>query len=96
VIAELPLRCGTRVVAFTDGVWTAGQRYGSKIDLAEVISDAVARELTARQLAEAILEQAVALDQGRPADDVSVLVLHVVPNEEGTAVRRMTVSFPVS
>jgi len=95
-ISELPLECGRLVVAFTDGVWSAGQRYGHQMDRARVVGNAVGDGFTARRLADTILEQAVALDQGRPADDISVLVLHVVPDEEDTAVRRLSVSFPVS
>jgi len=95
VITELPLAAGALVVVFTDGVWTAGQRYGQRIDLAQVVDEMRASEFTAQQMADAILERAVALDQGRPADDVSVLVLRVVAKEDETDVRRMAVRFPV-
>lgn len=94
-ITELPLLVGTVVVAFTDGVWTAGERYGQRINLVEVVNEVVAGEFTAQQLADAILERAMRLDRGRPADDISVLVLYVAPGEQGSGVRRMTVSFPV-
>jgi serine phosphatase RsbU (regulator of sigma subunit) len=95
VINELPLVAGTLLVVFTDGVWTAGERYGQRINLVEMVNELIAGQFTARQLADAILERAVALDQGRPADDVSVLVLYVSPMEHETDVRRMAVSFPV-
>ena len=94
VITELPL-AATTLVVFTDGVWTAGQRYGQQIDLVEVVSEVLAGQFTAQQMADIILERAVALDQGRPADDISVLVLHVAAKEDETDVRRMAVRFPV-
>jgi serine phosphatase RsbU (regulator of sigma subunit) len=96
VISELPLEAGTLVVVFTDGVWTAGERYGQRIDLEEMVNEAACGGHTAKQLADTILDRSVALDRGRPADDISVLVLRVAPGEEDAEVRRMTVSFPVA
>lgn len=95
VISELPLAAGTLVVVFTDGVWTAGQRYGRQLDLVEMVKEMQAGEFTARQMADTILDRAVALDQGRPADDTSVLVVRVVAKEDEADVRRMDVRFPV-
>jgi len=95
VMAELPLRPGTVVVVFSDGVWSAGQRYGDGIDLVEVVGQDMHRDMPVQQLADTILEEAVALDRGRPTDDVSVVVLRVVPGEQESDVRRMAVSFPV-
>jgi len=45
-------------------------------------------------LADALLTEAVRLDDGRPADDISVLVLKVV-KRAGDEVRRMTVRLPI-
>ena len=95
VMAELPLRAGTLVVVFTDGVWSAGERFGNRIDLVEVVSQGMRRDEPIQQLADTILEEAVALDRGRPTDDVSVIVLRVAAVEQESDVRRMAVSFPV-
>ena len=95
VVAELTLRPSTLVVVFTDGVYSAGQRYGNTINLLEVVSQGIEEALSVQQLADFILEEAVALDRGRPTDDVSVIVLRVVPEEKESEVRRMAVSFPV-
>ncbi len=46
-------------------------------------------------LADALLERALALDQGRPQDDMSVLVLAVLPGGQADGARRMTVRFPL-
>ena len=49
---------------------------------------------TPQMLADALLEQAVRLDENRPADDISVLVLKVSPLS-GDNVRRMAVRLPL-
>ena len=46
-------------------------------------------------IADSLLEHAVKLDQGRPVDDISVVVLHV-SRLQGDGVRRMTISLPVN
>jgi len=45
-------------------------------------------------LADLLLKHAVGLDENRPADDISVLVLKVV-SRTGDNVRRMTVRLPI-
>jgi hypothetical protein len=49
---------------------------------------------TPQEIADALLEYALKLDQGRPADDTSVVVLRIMPEEENH-IRRMTVELPV-
>jgi len=53
------------------------------------------QEPTPQELADDLLAYAVKLDEGRPADDISVLVLKVAPRN-GDEVRRMTVRLPIS
>jgi hypothetical protein len=50
---------------------------------------------SAQTLADGLLAAAVAADRGRPQDDMSVLVVAVVPGQEGNRVRRLAVTFPV-
>jgi hypothetical protein len=45
-------------------------------------------------IADNLLEHALKLDQGRPVDDISVVVLRVTGGV-GDAVRRMTVRLPI-
>jgi hypothetical protein len=52
-------------------------------------------ESCARSLADSLLARAVELDQGRPTDDVSVVVLSVIPRRQVADVRRMSVRFPL-
>jgi len=45
-------------------------------------------------LADSLLAQAISLDDNRPADDISVMVLKVT-SRTGDNVRRMTVRLPI-
>ena len=49
---------------------------------------------TPQQLADSLLEQAARLDDNRPADDISVLILKVSARTSDN-VRRMTVRLPI-
>lgn len=98
VIAELPLESGLTLVIFTDGIWSAGNRYGQPLDLLAVLrthlQDAPS-PTTAQALADAILAESIRLDKGRPDDDMSVLVIQIVPFTRSDDARRLTVSFPL-
>ena len=50
---------------------------------------------TPQQLADSLLAHAVSLDDNRPADDISVLVLKVSARK-GDDVRRMSVRLPIN
>jgi serine phosphatase RsbU (regulator of sigma subunit) len=49
---------------------------------------------SAQQLADRLLERALALDEGRPHDDISVLVMRVL-DRTGDDVRRLTLTIPL-
>jgi len=97
VITEFPIAADTWVVAFTDGVLEAGGRCGSSFDVAVWAEAVIARkECTAQALADAVLARAVELDQGRPQDDMSVLVLALLPAPEHMdGARRLSIRFPL-
>ncbi len=96
LITELPLQADTHVIVFTDGVLEAGEREGSTLDLPALITSLLGQEgATAQSLADGILAAAVALDHGRPSDDMSVLVLSIVPQGSADQARRLTVRFPI-
>jgi serine phosphatase RsbU (regulator of sigma subunit) len=50
--------------------------------------------MSAQQLADGLLAQALALDEGRPHDDISVLVLRVL-DRAGDGVRRLALRLPL-
>ncbi len=96
VITELPLEIGTLVFVFTDGVWTAGRRRGRLIDLQSLANRLLAKGRDQPdQLADDLLAAAYDLDDKRPADDMSLLVLGIFGNDRDDEVRRMVVSFPI-
>ena len=96
VITELDIAPHTYIVVFTDGVYVAGERYGERMDVAQMVADFLNEGRGGAQaLAESILARAIALEQGRPGDDLSVLVMAIVPEEGEDEIRRMTVRFPI-
>jgi serine phosphatase RsbU (regulator of sigma subunit) len=98
VIVELPLVAGQTVIGFSDGVLHAGRRKGSPFDLAGLLADPqCCSGAPAQQIADHLLSTALALDDGRPSDDITVVVVRVIPADDGggPVVRRMSVSFPV-
>lgn len=96
VISEIEIEAGLTVVIYTDGLMHAGERRGQPMDVCEVIRSLLDdQDPTPQELADALLAFAVRLDDNRPADDISVLVLKVVPLV-GDDVRRMAIRLPLS
>lgn len=96
VITQHAIREHTYIVAFTDGIAQAGERYGTHIDLGNFLASFdVAGGHTAEALADQVLLRAMEHDQQRPLDDMSVLVLAILPApDEQPHIRRMDVRFP--
>ena len=79
VIAELPLAPETAVVVYTDGLPSAGVRRGKLLDVRAELERLRGGGLESAQTwADRLLAAAVAQDEGRPADDISVLVVAVL------------------
>ncbi len=95
VITEVPLQAGITVVVYTDGLLHAGEHRGGPMDLPAVVERMVAEGRSARQIADGLLERALALESGRPRDDISVLVLQVLPRKGGQ-IRTLSVCVPLS
>jgi serine phosphatase RsbU (regulator of sigma subunit) len=95
VITEFQLEVGLTVVIYTDGLVHAGERKGQPMDACEMIGSLLEEQDPGPQeLADSLLAYAVQLDDGRPADDISVLVMKVVPSQ-GDDVRRMSIRLPI-
>ena len=96
IILELPLSAPTWLILFTDGILEAGQPAGEVFNVADWVTSRLEREaLSPAALADAILADAITRDQGRPRDDMSVLVLGLLPRASGDPARRLTVRFPL-
>jgi hypothetical protein len=93
-IAEFPFQAGTYVIISTDGLWAAGQPR-QQWDVLDFICDSFERDAEPEAIAESLLRRASELDSGRPADDISILVLGVLPRTKGDGVRHLLVRVPI-
>jgi serine phosphatase RsbU (regulator of sigma subunit) len=95
-ITELTLEAGTLVVVYTDGLQRAGARSSLVFDVPGVLGEMITREpMTAQGIADGLLERALALEDGRPRDDISVLVLRITERGAEDGVRRLTLRVPL-
>jgi len=95
VITEIPVVTGLVIVIYTDGLLHAGSRVGRPMDVCTSLKAMLEEQDPSPQaIADALLGEAVALDDGRPVDDISVVVLKVL-KRRGDAVRRLTVRLPI-
>lgn len=95
LITEIPVEPGLMIVIYTDGLTHAGERRGQPMDVEETLRFLLDNQNSSPQtLADSLLAQAINLDDNRPADDISVLVLKVT-SRMGDNVRRMTVRLPI-
>lgn len=105
-ITEAPLIAGTVVVVYTDGLELAGARSEAVFDVPAAVRELLAEDDAsvpqerrplrdcAQQLADGLLKRALALDEGRARDDISVLVLRIA-DRASDGVRRLTLSLPM-
>lgn len=94
VITQLPLESGLTVVFYTDGLMHAGERRGQPMDIPITLHGLLdENDPTPQEVADALLTQAMRLDDNRPADDVSVVVLRVMPRR-GDEARRLMMRLP--
>jgi len=95
LITEIAIEPGLIIVIYTDGLVHAGKRRGLPMDIGTTIRSVLEdQDPSPQMLADTLLAQAVSLDENRPADDISVLVLKVAART-GDSVRRMTVRLPI-
>jgi serine phosphatase RsbU (regulator of sigma subunit) len=94
-ISEMQLAVGSTIVVFTDGLTHAGDRYGQSLDICTLLKGLLEEQSPdAQEIANALLGEAIRIDQGRPNDDMSVVVLRVLDGQEDQ-IRQMTVRLPV-
>jgi serine phosphatase RsbU (regulator of sigma subunit) len=94
-ITELPLAAGTVVVIYTDGLGAAGVRSSRTLDVPAALRELTSEDnASVQQLADGLLQRALTLEEGRPHDDISVLVLRVL-ERECDGVRRLAVQLPI-
>lgn len=80
-IREVPILPGLAAIAFTDGLLHAGDRRSQQLDLKRSVEELIASgPADAQEWASSLLRQAIELDEGRPLDDISVLVVAILPH----------------
>ncbi len=95
-MTELPIEADLVIVAFTDGVWEAGTLSTHPQTVPEwLLEQAIRHRTEPKAMADSILAAAVALDQGRPRDDMTVAVMAIRDSSEALNVRRLHVLFPL-
>ncbi len=95
-ISEIPIEAWISIVMYTDGIVNAGDRYGDRLDMCTLLQSILEeQEPNAQEIADTILSHAMQMDEGRPNDDMSVVVLRALPHE-GDLIRRMVVHLPVT
>lgn len=94
-VLEFPCDAGLGAVIVTDGVVGAGERKGQPISLASTVADCYSEEGDLQSVADSILEHAIALDDGRPGDDMTVLVLRLGPGVSTQPIRRLSYAIPL-
>lgn len=93
----LPLEAGMYLVAYTDGVKHAGEKYNQTLNIAPLVASAAQQpSADAPQVADHLLNMALERDRQRPDDDMSVLALHIADLGEvkGVQVRRINARVP--
>ena len=93
-ITEMDLIEKMAIVVYTDGLVHAGTRTGTPFDVIAVIRELIEADTHPNEWADRLLSSAVELDDGRPTDDISVLVVstHPKPTDD---IRRLRVQMPL-
>ena len=94
-IHEYPLRLGLAAIVFTDGLMYAGERCGQSLDIAQNVQELLkAGPPNPQEWASHLLHSAIELDEGRPGDDISVLVMCILPFDSND-IRNLYVRMPL-
>lgn len=95
-IAESPLAPYTTVVVGSDGIWSAGSRRGLVLNLTGLL-ERMDEDSTipADTVADAILAEALRLDEQRPQDDATVVVVKLLPAAPPDPTRRLYMQIPI-
>jgi serine phosphatase RsbU (regulator of sigma subunit) len=95
LIRELPIAEGALAVVYSDGIAEAGHRSGRQFDAEAAVRDLVAAGASTQAVADSLLAGALAADEHRPADDMSVAVLAIRRTATTDGARRLVMHFPL-
>ncbi|HET7038207.1 MAG TPA: SpoIIE family protein phosphatase [Thermomicrobiaceae bacterium] len=94
-LLRFPAEPGLVAVVASDGVALAGRHFGHTPGLMALAAGLSLTEAPANQLADTLLQRAIAADQGHPRDDMTVAVIRLVAPIDEYPVRRLEVSLPL-
>ena len=97
-ITEVALEPDTTLVVCTDGVWNAGSWTNERpgIDLPALLAQVDADyQAYPQAIADAVMAEALRLDDARPRDDATVLVVKIVARRAHDTIRRLVMRFPI-
>lgn len=93
---EVPLETDLRVAVCTDGVAGSGTRQSLEpFDLCALVRRRVERDGSARDLADALLAEAVRRDDRRPSDDMTAVALAIRAHDDALVIRRQQTVIPL-
>ncbi len=95
-VTQVPLADGLCIILTTDGVSGAGRRTGQgEFDLMAFAGAELSGDLTAETMADRVLSEAIARDDRRPADDMTVVALALRNHAESPLIRRLSARMPL-
>lgn len=92
---QFPCERGLKVIAFSDGIVSAGNRYGAPFNPLTYAREHLPLCWTSQELTDGMLQAAIEADKGRPSDDMAVIALALAASETRPPVRRIRVSIPL-
>lgn len=94
-IVKFPAAAGLRLALVSDGVSSAGAR--SEAGPLDLVAAATGADgASAQTLADGLLAAAIARDDGRPRDDMTVVALALSDHDEAMLIRRMRITMPAA
>lgn len=95
VLTQFELQAGLVVATYTDGLPFAGERKGKPMDIPAAFERLVAAGSRPQEIADGLMAEALTLEENRPGDDISIVVIGVLPKADDP-VRRMWVRLPIA
>ncbi len=95
-VTQVPLEDGLCIILTSDGVPGAGRRAGlGEFDLTAFAATELTGDLAAETMADRMLSAAIARDDRRPADDMTVVALALRHHAEAPLIRRLSARMPL-
>jgi serine phosphatase RsbU (regulator of sigma subunit) len=95
-VTQIPAEAGLRLVLYTDGIAGAGDRSARVgFDVLAFAREQLPKDLSASEIADRILGEAIRRDASRPSDDMTVLAVVLDDHAEEPLVRKLSVRLPL-